>query len=165
MLAAALGGSDGAAGRAARLKSMRARASIWLVAVAVTALMVGLFFAIPRRVPSLAPVRSVPVPALNVTKIGNSLRLFWDPQLSPEGGHVVLWIKDGPETRRLELDAKQLSEGSVVYLPNHSDVEFQLEMLAPGESATESILSIGGPIKTSAVVKPATGVAPFRECA
>jgi hypothetical protein len=142
---------------------MRARAFIWLVAAAVAALTVGLFYAIPRRVPSLAPGRSVPVPVLNVTKIGNSLRLFWDPQLSHEGGRVVLWVKDGPETRRLELDTKQLSEGSVVYLANHSDVEFQLEMLAPSGSATESILPIAGPIKTSAVVKPPTVVAPLRE--
>jgi hypothetical protein len=162
MLDATPGGSDGAASRAARLKAMTARASIWLAAAAVTTLTVGLYFAIPRRVPNLAPVRSVRVPALNVTKIGNSLRLFWDPQLSREG-RMVLWIKDGPETRRLELDAKQLSEGNVVYLPNHSDVEFQLEMLGPGGSATESILSIGGPIKTAAVVKPPTVVAPLRE--
>jgi hypothetical protein len=91
---------------------------------------------------------------LNVTSTGNSLRLSWDHQLPPHAGHAVLWIKDGQEEQRLELDAKQLSEGSVVYWPRHSDVEFRFELLAPGGNVTESVRSIGGPTKP-VVVNPA----------
>ena len=85
-----------------------------------------------------------------MTNVGNSLRLSWDHQLSRDAGHAVLWIKDGQETQRLELDAKQLSEGSVVYWPSHSDVDFRLELLTAGGSVTESIRAIGGPAKAAA---------------
>ena len=145
---------------ALRPPSWKARARVWVVAAAVTALSVGLFFAIPRRVPGLPPPKPQPSPALNVTTVGNSLRLSWDHQVSRERSHAVLWIKDGQETQRLELDEKQLSEGSVVYWPSHSDVDFRLELLAAGGSVTESIRAIGGPAKVAsgnpqaAVVKP-----------
>ncbi len=134
---------------APRPASWKARARIWTVAAAVTALSVGLFFAIPRRVPGLGPGKPGPSPALNVTNVGNSLRLSWDHQLSRDAGHAVLWIKDGQETQRLELDAKQLSEGSVVYWPSHSDVDFRLELLTPAGSVSESIRAIGGPAKAA----------------
>ena len=65
--AAATGGADRAIG-GARPVSWRARARIWVVAAAVTALSVGLFFAIPRHVPGVAPVKPGPSPALSVTK-------------------------------------------------------------------------------------------------
>ena len=58
-----------------------------------------------------------------------------------------MWIKDGQDTQRLELDAKQLSEGSVVYWPSHGDVDFRFEMASPGGSVSESIRAIGGPTK------------------
>jgi len=135
---------------APRPKSWKARARIWIVAAAVTVLSVALFFAIPRRVPGLSPAKPAPSPALNVTNVGNSLRLSWDHQLSRDTGHAVLWIKDGQETQRLELDAKQLSEGSVVYWPSHSDVDFRLELLTAGGSVSESIRAIGGPAKAAA---------------
>jgi len=78
--------------------------------------------------------------------------------LPRHSGHAVLWIKDGPEEQRLELDAKQLSEGSVVYWPRHGDVDFRFELPAPGGNLTESVRSIGGPIKP-VVVNPAPQVA------
>ena len=94
-----------------------------------------------------------------MTNVGNSLRLSWDHQVSRDGGHAVLWIKDGQETQRLELDAKQLSEGSVVYWPSHSDVDFRFELLAPGGSVSESIRAIGGPAKASCrEIRPAAEV-------
>ena len=46
-------------------------------------------------------------------------------------GHAVLWIKDGPDEQRFELDSKQLSEGSVTYWPKNSDVTFRLESCNP----------------------------------
>ena len=79
----------------------------------------------------------------------NSLRLSWDHPLPRHSGHANLWIKDGQEEKeqRLELDAKQLSEGSVVYWPRHSDVDFRFELLSPAGSVTQSVRSIGGPAK------------------
>jgi hypothetical protein len=143
---------------APRPGALGARARIWVAAAAVTALSVALFFAIPRHVPHVAPVKTGASPGLSVTNAGNSLRLSWDHQLSRDGGHAVLWIKDGQETQRLELDAKQLSEGSVVYWPSHSDVDFRFELLAPGGSVSESIRAIGGPSKPAVANRPAAGV-------
>jgi len=91
------------------------------------------------------PVRSGPSPALNVTTAGNSLRLSWDRQALRRASNAVLWIKDGHEEQRFELDGKQLSEGSVVYWPRNSDVNFRLELVSPGANVTESVRAIGGP--------------------
>jgi hypothetical protein len=89
---------------------------------------------------------------LNVAAVENSLRLSWDHQLPPHNGNAVLRIRDGQEEeQRLELNAKQLSEGSVVYWPRHGDVDFRFELLSPGGNISQSVRSIGGPAKPAAV--------------
>ena len=134
---------------APREKTWKARRSIWPVAVGVMALAATLFLGIRMRAPDPAPGKHAPPLALNVTSVGNSLRLSWDHQLAHHSGHAILWIKDGQEEKeqRLELDAKQLSEGSVVYSPRHSDVDFRFELLSQAGNATQSVRSIGGPTK------------------
>ena len=62
------------------------------------------------------------------------------------------WARE--KEQRLELNAKQLSEGSVVYWPRHSDVDFRFELLSPGGNVSQSVRSIGGPTKP-AVANPA----------
>ena len=93
------------------------------------------------------PVKPGPPVALNVTNIGNSLRVSWDRPSTRIAAKAILWIKDGQEMQRFELDSKQLSEGSVVYWPTHSDVDFRFELLSAGASVTESVRAIGGPSK------------------
>jgi len=122
-----------------------ARAAFWLPAVGVIALAVGLYWGISSRAPGSIPVKPATPPSLNVAFTGNRLRLSWDPQISTRADRAALWITDGPETVRLELDSKQLSDGSLVYWPNHSDVEFRLETLSPGVHSTESVRAIGRP--------------------
>jgi len=97
--------------------------------------------------------------ALNVTNTGNSLRLSWDRQASRDAGHAVLWIKDGQESQRFELDSKQLSEGSVAYWPRTSDVNFRLELLSPGAGVAESVRAIGGPSTAQLIVRAPAEVA------
>src|SRR5260370_36688901 len=108
--------------------------------------------------PVSMPANTRPL-ALNVAAAGNSLRLSWDHQTSRLAGHAVLWIKDGGDEQRFELDSKQLSEGSVAYWPKNSDVTFRLVLPSTaGASVTESVRSIGGPSKPLQIVPaPAAG--------
>jgi hypothetical protein len=126
------------------------RRRMWLASTGVAVLAVCLFMGIQRRVPVSIPVKPGRSLALSVTNTGNSLRLSWDRQSTRRAAEAILWIKDGQETQRFELDSKQLSEGSVVYWPTHSDVDFRFEMLSAGASVTESVRAIGGPSKTVA---------------
>ena len=129
-----------------------ARWPSWVITAGVLGLAVGLSFAILRRPPVPLPANARPL-ALNVTAAGNGLRLSWDHQTSRLVGHAVLWIKDGPDEQRFELDSKQLNEGSVAYWPKNSDVTFRLVLLSPsGASVTESVRSIGGPSKALQIV-------------
>jgi len=137
---------------APRPSAWKARRRFWPIAAAVAVLTVGLFFVMRRRSPdpvSDGPGRSL---GLNVTNVENSLRLSWDHQLPPHSGHAVLRIRDGQEEeQRLELNAKQLNEGSVVYWPRHSDVDFRFELFSPIGNVSQSVRSIGGPTKPVAV--------------
>jgi hypothetical protein len=129
-----------------------ARWPSWLVTAGALGLAVGLSFAILRRPPAPIPANTRPL-ALNVTAAGNGLRLSWDHQSSRPTGHAVLWIKDGQDEQRFELDSKQLSEGSVTYWPRNSDVTFRLVLQSgSGASVTESVRSIGGPSKAPQIV-------------
>jgi hypothetical protein len=144
---------------APRRTTRKMRWPIWLATAGAMALAVGLPFGIQRRIPGSIPAKPALSLALNVTNTGNGLRLSWDHQAFRHAGHAVLWIKDGPEEQRFELDSKQLKEGSVAYWPRNSDVNFRLELLSSGGEVTESVRAIGVPSKAPVVVPaPATVV-------
>jgi hypothetical protein len=135
-----------------------------LATAGTVALAVGIVVAIhrpgiQRRVPGSMPAAKPGLSlAVNVTNTGTGLRLSWDQHPWVHAGHAVLWIKDGQEEQRFELDSKQLSEGSVAYWPRSSDVNFRLELLSPDANITESVRAIGGPSKgLVAVPAPAPG--------
>jgi hypothetical protein len=120
-----------------------AKWSIGLATAAVIALAVGLSFGSRKSgTISAEPVHPL---ALNVTNSGKSLKLSWDHQVSGRASRAVLWIRDGKDEQRFELDSKQLSEGSIAYWPRNSDVNFRLELVADGAGVTESVRAIGGP--------------------
>jgi hypothetical protein len=138
---------------------------MWLAAASGVVLAVGLPFVIQTHIPASIPAKPVPSLALKVTNTGNGLRLSWDHQAARHAGHAVLWIKDGQEEQKVEIDSKELSEGSVVYWPRNSDVSFRLEVLSQGVRVTESVWAIGvapkPPVVDSApppvAVEPPTG--------
>jgi hypothetical protein len=133
-----------------RLDSLLGKWPLWLVAAAV-----GLAISIPWS----AQRRPDPVQqslALNVANTGANLRLLWDHQASLRATHAILWITDGPQEHRFELDAKQLSQGSVSYWPTTSDVNFRLEWMSPTGKMIESVRAIGvTPVKSAALNPPA----------
>ena len=97
---------------APRRSAWMVRRPVWLAAGGVVALGVALSIGMPRRSPGSMPAGPGPPLALNLTNAGNSLRLSWDRQSSRQAGNAVLWIKDGHEEQRFELDSKQLSEAA-----------------------------------------------------
>jgi hypothetical protein len=125
---------------------------VWLATAAAVVVAVGLSWGFLRRTPDSIPAKPGLPLALSVTAAGNSLRLSWNHQVSNHGGHAVLWIKDGQEQQRFDLDSKQLSEGSVAYWPTNSDVTFRFELVSGDAKVTESVRSIGGPSKAPVVL-------------
>jgi hypothetical protein len=137
---------------ALRQAKWRVSRPLWALAAGATILAAGLYLAMHRRVSDAASVRSERSLGLNVTSVENSLKLSWDHQLPPHSGNAVLRIRDGQEEeQRLELNAKQLSEGSVVYWPRHNDVDFRFELFSPSGNVSQSVRSIGGPTKPASV--------------
>src|ERR1019366_1868977 len=144
---------------APRRTTWMVRRPVWLATAAAVALCVALSIGIRKGSPGSIPAKPGLSLALNVTNAGNSLRLSWDRQSSGHAGNAVLWIKDGQQEQRFELDSKQLSEGSVTYWPRNSDVNFRLQLLSPGANVTESVRAIGGPSRALVVVPAPTAAA------
>jgi hypothetical protein len=103
--------------------------------------------------------RKPPAPlALSVIATGENLRFTWNHDASREATHGVLRIHDGGTEHQFELDARQLSAGSVSYWPRSNDVDFQLELTSPGGTVKENVRAIGGPTFRSTADSP--GAAP-----
>jgi hypothetical protein len=118
-----------------------------LSAAAVAILAAGVSFAIWRRPPPAASDGTTAQLALSVSNSGSGLRLSWNHRASQQANQATLWIRDGEVEHKVQLDAKQLSEGSIAYWPTTSDVDFRLQLLRPGGQVTESVRSIGGPVR------------------
>jgi len=123
---------------AARLNQLLARWPAW-VAIAAGVL---LAIAIPVGTRPAYPLRSLD---LNVANTGGNLRLSWDHQASRRAAHAVLFIRDGADEHRFELDSRQLNEGSISYWPATHDVNFRLEWTSPSGTLTESVRAIVAP--------------------
>jgi hypothetical protein len=127
------------------------RRNVWIqnwpiLAAAAGVAVLALFLSLGSRngVSSSIADKASPI-TLNVSSIGSGLRLSWDRRSRADADHAVLWIRDGGQEQRVELDGKQLSEGSVMYWPRTGDVNFRLQWLGSGPVATESVRAIGGP--------------------
>src|SRR5215471_8242309 len=94
----------------------------WWVAAAAVGLAIGILFGVQRNIPGFAPSPASATLGLSVTKRGNELRVSWDHQVSRTGNHAVLSIRDGASEQKIELDSRQLNEGSVTYWPKSRDV-------------------------------------------
>jgi hypothetical protein len=131
-----------------------------LAAAAAAILVAGVSFAIWRR-PAVAASDGITAPlALSIGNSGSGLRLSWNHRASQQASQAILWIRDGEVEHKVELDAKQLSEGSIAYWPRTSDVDFRLQLLGRGGPVTESVRSIGGPARASDQPAPIEAVGP-----
>jgi TonB family protein len=73
---------------------------------------------------------------------GGQLNVSWNqdmPQLAAMQ-HAALTIVDGTVRRNLDIDNSQFRFGKLTYVPNSTDVQFQLEVFLPGNrSMAESV--------------------------
>jgi len=126
---------------------------VWLAAGAVV-LGVSLSLEIPKRHSGPLPPQPKASLGLAVTSSGGGLRLSWDHQVSSHFGNAVLWIHDGTDQQRIELDSHELSQGSVAYFPRTNDVNFRLDLLSSTERLSESVRAIGVQPSVAAVPGP-----------
>jgi hypothetical protein len=132
-----------------RRHMLAGKLTVWAAMAGAAALAVVLTVGIRGGDSNAVTEKGSPI-ALNVANTGSGLRLSWARRSSRHGDHAVLWIRDGGAEQRVELDANQLSEGSVMYWPKTGDVNFRLQWLGSGTEATESVRAIGGPSRVPA---------------
>lgn len=99
--------------------------------------------------------------SLSVARENGALRLRWN-RTAPsvlKAKAATLWIMDGAEQRRLELDIQQLRTGSITYWPGSVDVNFRMELHEPDRSTAESVRSVGAPPLQPAVAAEAAKLA------
>jgi hypothetical protein len=127
-------------------------------AILAAILAAGVSFAIWRRPPGAASDGTAAPLALSISDSSSGLRLSWNHRASQRASHAILWIRDGELERKVELDPKQLNEGSIAYWPRTNDVDFRLQLVGPGGSVTESVRSIGGPVRPAEQPAPVEAV-------
>jgi protein TonB len=129
----------------------------WLLAiiivgtVAITAV-VGLRSAnrlgAPAPVPEVKEAYETPL-GLKVASSAGRLDVSWDHD-SPvilTGTRAVLTITDGDITKRIQLDEKQMRDGSIAYTPFSTDVNLRLEVGGPdGKTIGESVRVIANDV-------------------
>lgn len=98
---------------------------------------------------------------LSAERLPNGLRLSWDrnnPAIE-NARNGVLWIRDGKLEKRLDLDHRQLTSGSLIYWPTSSDVNFRMDVSTAANNVSESLLAYsGGPPPQASV--PETSAKP-----
>ena len=80
--------------------------------------------------------------ALQVERSADDLRVTWNRSapLLERATAGVLSIRDGDYQKEMPLDPVQLQTGSLFYMPASNHVQFRLEVLAPGERVSESVM-------------------------
>ncbi len=83
---------------------------------------------------------------LLVEPSGTDLLLTWNKNSTAiaNASHGVLSINDGDQHENFDMDAKQLTTGSIMYTPKTGDVSFILEVIGKDQSktSTESVRSL-----------------------
>ena len=126
---------------------------IWIAGGGVAALLVvGLLFFYPGflirhgRSPAPAPAESNSL-ELRVERTAGQLLLTWnrETELIKTATKAVLSISDGQQRENVELDLAQLRNGSVIYSPVTSDVNFRLDVTSskPELSRSELVRVLG----------------------
>ena len=71
---------------------------------------------------------------------GEALRVQWNHHSRPvvNADHAILYIADGGQHRRVELDGPQLDSSSVRYWPSSDRVSFRMEVFHGEQRASDS---------------------------
>lgn len=86
-----------------------------------------------------APSRSLL--SLDVQRTGSGLEVRWDPSAAAirKADLGVLWITDGNQQFRRELDAKELAAGNTSYVTSSRDVNFELQVFTLTDKSRTSV--------------------------
>ena len=145
----------------------------WLVVpiIAGLFLLAGLFVSLNRQskqphasAPTLASTLRQPDLSLDIERMGDTLQVRWNPNLPTirRADLGVLWITDGGQQVRRELDPKELASGNTTYVPASQDVNFELQVFTlTGRTAK----SVEGevPIEPAPVAQVAANMPASRE--
>jgi TonB family protein len=143
-------GSESGEPTSARKSLSLLKGLAWLLAIIIVAtvgitVVVGLRsanrFGVAAPVPEVKDAYETPL-GLKVASSAGRLDVSWDHD-SPvilTGSKAVLTITDGDLTKRIQLDEKQMRDGSIAYTPFSTDVNLRLEVGGPdGKTIGESI--------------------------
>src|SRR5947207_10507803 len=77
---------------------------------------------------------------LNAEADGETLRVQWNHRSRPviNADHAILYIADGVEHRRVELNGPQLDSSSVRYWPSTDRVSFRMEVFRGEQRTSDS---------------------------
>jgi hypothetical protein len=113
---------------------------LWaLAAIAVFILTVSVLFYPLRRPDRVAPQYL----QLRVDRVGESLRLHWDPNSSAirGAGRAILRIQDGGRESYRNLAPSEFRTGSIAYEPKSAEVTFRLDLYS-GEPHTIGLVQV-----------------------
>ena len=149
-LAVSVVGSEPVEGTSGRKSSSLLPVLVWLLAIiilgtagitAVVGLRPASRFGAAATAPEDQDTYETPL-GLNVASSAGRLDVSWDHN-SPvvlTGTGAVLTITDGDITKRIQLDEKQMRDGSIAYTPFSMDVNLRLEVGGPdGKTIGESV--------------------------
>jgi TonB family protein len=125
----------------------------WLAVPAIAGVFLAAGLFVSRNHASKQPQTVVPAAvraprqpelSLDVERTGDALRVRWDPNLPAvrQAALGVLWITDGGQQFRRELDPQELAEGSTTYTPVSNDVNFELRIFALTDQTNKSFEEI-----------------------
>ncbi len=140
-------------------KTQRNKARLAYAGLAAALVLFPIVAWLAERTPT--PKVTVPASLLSVRQEGQDLRLSWNPGIDAvrNSNHGTLWIADGQQERRVDLDSQQLRSGSYVYHPQTWDVMFRMALSKVAEQGSESIEFVGDHTVTPTVATPPTEIA------
>ncbi len=126
------------------------RLMLVLGGIAATVAVLVLLFVYPGYMVRPHQTTAVESPAadltLRVEPSGTDLLLTWNKNCAAiaDATHGVLSINDGDRHENYDMDANQLTTGSIVYTPVTGDVSFRMEVTGKNQSktVTESVRSL-----------------------
>lgn len=164
---------------AAAPEPKRSGKMVWILAgVAATAVLAGGFI----FTSGMLHLRKGSVPAgtpdsglaLRIERNAGDILLTWnrEAEVIKHASRAVLAIHDGSQNENVEMDLSQLRTGSIVYSPLTSDVVFQMEVTAEGQShpVAETVRVLRTrpspmPDQTASAPPPAPSAAPHTSAA
>ena len=147
--------------RDVRIPRLNRSSAVWAAVAVGVLLLVGFAYALSHL--GRSGQRTIAQGfGLNVERAGRTLRLTWNPRAKAieSARQGSLRITDGALQRKIDLSARQLSEGNALYVPASDNVEFRLEVQKGQRTIADSILSVAPPGRAKGAAASVAASAP-----